>query len=117
MKAFMFFGEIFTVFVETHLELCMAGTIMTRVADNNQDNNGVMWTVGSLFLMISFVLLPSIIIWVLFQKLHYYKKPSFVKKWGVLLKGLGRRNKWQSAFFLAFVIRRIVYVLSYAFLE
>ena len=28
MKRHMFFGEILTIFIETHLELCIAGTIM-----------------------------------------------------------------------------------------
>ena len=31
MKKSMFFGEILTIFIETHLELCLAGTVMMQI--------------------------------------------------------------------------------------
>ena len=64
MKESMFYGEILAIFIETHLELCLAGILLLQVTQHNQDNNAVMWAVGVLFLFISFVL-PVNIIWIL----------------------------------------------------
>ena len=64
----MFFGEILTIFIEAHLELCLAGTIMMQVADRNQDNNSAMWLIGGAFLLISVGFMPGIMSWLIIQK-------------------------------------------------
>lgn len=35
MKTSMFFGEILGIFIEAHIELCLAGTIMMQIKEHN----------------------------------------------------------------------------------
>lgn len=79
MKESLFFGEILTVFVEAHIELCLAGTLMTQISltTNNQDDNPTMWTIGMIFLFVSYIFMPLLFVWILCQKKSTYTKKAF----------------------------------------
>ena len=119
LKESLLFGEILTIFVEAHIELCLAGTIMTQISatGQNQDNNPVMWTLGISFLLVSYGLMPGLFLWLLCQKKTRYAKQVFQRKWGILLEGVNLHSKWHVAFFFVFILRRIFYVLCYTLLD
>jgi len=82
---------------------------MTKSLDTK--NGEVVGTIIGYVGIVLVVLVPFIIIVLLFNSIETLKKDTYINRWGILYEGLKMHNKFQLAFYLFFLLRRLFFIL------
>ena len=62
-------------------------------------------------IIFSLVLTPIAFIYLVTQNINMYQSHKFTSRYGSLFEGIDIRNKWSAAFYLIFMLRRILIVI------
>ena len=106
----MFYNELFALLVEAYFEMLISSYLQIRAPLRTA--NGEVTSIGFGYITIFFIMvfLPIAMIWLLFQPRSNLEDKKFQESWIDLYRGMKTHSKWQSAYFLVFILRRIIYV-------
>jgi hypothetical protein len=66
--------------------------------------------ISIILLVICLVIIPLVFMYLLSNNINMYQYHKFQSRYGNLFEDVQLRNKWQAAFYLFFIIRRIIFV-------
>lgn len=106
----LFWIEILALMIEAEFEMLISGYL--------QITHPVYTTWGEKFstflagfgLFVALVGFPAAVIYVLRQEVNELSKLYFFMKWGPIYEGLRMESKWTLAYYLVYIIRRILFV-------
>ena len=111
----LFFNDLLVLFIEGYLELILAGLLIEKVPENNQDNNPFMLGVGYYYLFVTMFLIPGLLGWLFHLSLRKIKSKYIMKRFKYIFKQLKMKNKQQAMYYGFFVFRRSIYMLTYKY--
>lgn len=106
----MLLGEIILISLEAYFEFLIGGYINYLFYLDDQSGEYIGKYTAYYSLVISMVVLPAFMIFVMTQSIETLRDPSFEAVWGSLYEGISLKNKWQLASNLVFMIRRAFFV-------
>ena len=104
------FAEIIFISIEGYFEMLIAGYLNIKLPLFT--TSGEIW--GSLYgtycLFIAMAVLPSLLIWMMFQKIYYINSEAFKSKFKMLHYGIKPFRKMTLLYTIIFVLRRNLFV-------
>ena len=89
----LFFSEIILICIEGYIELLIAGIFSFIVPDSNQDNNSLMKRIGNFYLVVTLIILPIFMIWVLYIPFKIIRSKRFYRKFYPIIDNLKLETK------------------------
>ena len=110
MKEKLFFGFIIELLLESYLELVIAGYLNSKAPLFTADGDIAAAYVGYASLFFTCIVMPAICIYILRQPLNMYQEKLFKRRFGAFYELMRTDNKWRVAFYLIFMMRRIIFI-------
>ena len=110
MKRQLFFKEILSLIIDGYIEWMASGLLnqMHFVTTKSGETAG---NVTSFFcLFFSFILVPCSLLWIIFRPFARQYQKAFLRKFGFFFEDISTHSKFQSLYFVFFVIRRIIFI-------
>lgn len=112
----LFWIEILALMIEAEFEMLISGYLQMK--------HPVYTTWGEMFstflagfgLFVALVCFPAAIIYVSRQEVEVLSKLFFFMKWGPIYEGLKTESKWTLAYYLIYILRRILFVFIVFFI-
>lgn len=106
----MIFGEIIAILLEAYMEFSIAGYLQLQEPLNTMNGEYAGLAVSLIGLFLILVAIPLAFLFVLTRDREMLLDLKFEERWGALYEGLKMTSRWEYAFFLIFVTRRIIFV-------
>lgn len=97
--------------IEAEFEMLISGYLQLKDPVYSTWGEYISTYLAGFGLFLALVGFPAAIIYVIYQDVEYLLKIHFEWKWGPIYEGLKIKNKWALAYYLVYIIRRILFVL------
>ena len=84
----MIFNEIILIYMESLMELLIAGCLYLDAPSSNPSRTSVMSIITFYFMFIPIILIPALFFWMFTKSKKYVNSVAFRNKWGVLIQDI-----------------------------
>ena len=113
----LIWGEILAILLEACFEFYIAGYLQFQHPLIDYGGEIISVIVGFVCLVMALIILPILFIYILQQDKERLQDISFNKKFGVLYENIRLVDKWTTAYYLFYVLRRMIFCLIVFFLD
>lgn len=113
----LIWGEILAILIEACFEFLIAGYLQYQHPLTDYAGEVVSTIIGFICLFMTIVVMPIVFIYILYQDKQRLYDEDFNTKFGVLYENIKLHNKWQTAYYLFYSLRRIVFCYIAFFVE
>ena len=104
------FAEIIFLCIEGYFEMLIAGYLNIKLP--LLTTSGEIWgtVLGTYCLFIALAVIPSLLLWMMFQNIYYINTEVFKSKFKMLHYGIKPFRKWTLLYTTIFIVRRNIFV-------
>ena len=115
LKNKLFFGEIISIGIEAYFEFLISGYLAVYADIMTVDGEVLSTIMGWFSLIITCIIMPITLLWLLTKPLKEFHHPRFEEKFGAYFEDLSYKDKFKLSFCMIFMMRRILFVVTSIF--
>tara|TARA_B110000285_G_C14608922_1_gene374033 strand:- start:229 stop:522 length:294 start_codon:yes stop_codon:yes gene_type:complete len=93
LKNNLIYGEIIKIMMEAYFEFLISGYLAYNAGIMTTDGEVISTLLSYLVLIISLILMPFTLLWLLFKPLSSFKNPYFIRKYGNFFDEISNKRK------------------------